>query len=305
MFSGLIAKILKNPELEAGLKYFSPIPAFLLPTLGIEGIFSAYKKTVYIAIYNSLTRILMLLFIVLPVVLLKGSYLYAICGWISVSIITFIIAIFFKNIPFKHIISKKSELKLKEILKYSLPIVAASLAGMALRSADQFFVSRYFGAAVFAEFSNGYIQIPFVSMITGATSLVLTPTFSKMIHEKTELNKITELWQGAILKSAVMIYPMVVFFIFHAKTIVVLLYSNSYINSAIYFQIAMFINFFNIVIFAPLLLSFGETKFYFRLHFYFAITAWLGEFLIASLINTPVAIALFSALISHPSKIIL
>ena len=63
IFSGVVANIFKNPELATGLKYFSPIPVLLLPTLGIEGIFSAYKKTIYIAIYNTLSRLLMLMFI--------------------------------------------------------------------------------------------------------------------------------------------------------------------------------------------------------------------------------------------------
>jgi len=103
IFSGLIADILKNPELSTGLKYFSPIPLLLLPTLGIEGIFSTYQKTIYIAIYNVTTRILMLLFIVLPVIIFKGSYLYAIYGWIIVSIISLLIAFYFKNIPFKKV----------------------------------------------------------------------------------------------------------------------------------------------------------------------------------------------------------
>ena len=161
-----------------------------------------------------------------------------------------------------------------------------------------FFISRYFGAEVFAEFSNGFIQIPLVGMITGATSLVLMPSFSKMIHEKAKIQELTELWRSALLKSAVLIYPIVVFFIFQAQTIVVLLYSKIYMNSAIYFQVAMFINFFNIIIFAPLLFSLGETKFYFRLHLYFAIIAWIGEYLIVTFFKSPVAIAIFSASVS-------
>lgn len=297
-FSGIIANILKNPELEIGLKYFSPIPMFLLPTLGIEGIFSTYKKTIYIAIYNVTSRILMLLFIVLPVILFNGTYLYAIYGWMIVSVITFIIAYYFKNIPFQKINSEKAGLKLKDIFKYSLPLVAASIAGISIKAADQFFISRYYGAEVFAEFANGFIQLPFVGMITGATSIVLMPTFSKMIHDKVDKNKITQLWQSALLKSAVLIYPMVIFFIFNAQTFVILLYSELYINSAIYFQIAMVVNFFNIIVFAPLLFSFGETKFYFQLHFIFAIVTWVGEYLIVLTINTPVAIAVFSIIVS-------
>ena len=149
--SGIIAQILKNPELSIGLKYFSPIPMLLLPTLGIEGIFSTYKKTIYIAIYNTLTRLLMLLFIVLPVILLKGTFLYAIYGWIVVSVISLIIAYYFKGIPFKNITVEKAVLPFKHIFAYSLPLVMASFAGTALRSADQFFISRFFGPEVFAE----------------------------------------------------------------------------------------------------------------------------------------------------------
>ena len=100
-FSDLIAKLLNNSDLAIGLKYFSPIPMLLLPTLGLEGIFSTYKKTIFIAIYNTLTRLLMLIFIVLPVVLLNGTYLYAIYGWLAVSLISFVIAYYFKGIPFK------------------------------------------------------------------------------------------------------------------------------------------------------------------------------------------------------------
>lgn len=162
--SDLIAKILNNPELAIGLKYFSPIPMLLLPTLGIEGIFSTYKKTIYIAIYNTLSRILMLIFIVTPVILFHGSYLYAIYGWIIVSVITLVIAYYFKGIPFKNTKTEKAILSLKEVFSYSLPLVYASIAGIALRSANEFFISRYFGTKTFAEFSNGFIQLPFVGI---------------------------------------------------------------------------------------------------------------------------------------------
>lgn len=292
--SGLIANILNNPELAIGLKYFSPIPMLLLPTLGIEGIFSTYKKTIFIAIYNTLSRLLMLLFIVLPVILLKGSYLYAIYGWIAVSIITLISAFYFKNIPFRGVTKKRTSLKINEVFKYSLPLVGASIAGVAIKSADQFYISRYFGTEVFAEYANGFIQIPFVGMVTGATSLILMPQFSKMIYDKTEINKIATVWKSALTKSAIIIYPMVIFFIFNAKPIVVLLYSENYLNSVVYFQIAMIVNFFNIIVFAPLLFSLGETKYYSKIQMLGAIAAWGGGFIIVNTVFKPEFIAFLS-----------
>ncbi len=293
-FSGLIATLLKNPELAIGLKYFSPIPMFLAPTLGIEGIFSTYKKTIYIAIFNVLTRILMLLFIVLPVILFKGTYLYAIYGWIIVSVISFLLALYFKGIPFKGFKTEKATLSFREVFSYSLPIVSASIAGIAIKAADQFYISRYFGTEVFAEFSNGFIELPFVAMITSATSVVLMPQFSILIHEKTDVNRVAELWQSTLLKSALIIYPLVIYFIFFAKEVVIFLYTSAYSNSTSYFQIAMGLNFFNIIIFAPLLFSLGKTQFYSRVFIIMAIFVWSFEYLIVLLTNSPIAIALFS-----------
>lgn len=297
-FSGIIAGILKNPELSIGLKYFSPIPMLLLPTLGIEGIFSSYKKTIFIAIYNTVSRILMLLFIVLPVILFKGTYLYAIYGWIAVSVITLMIAYYFRRIPFKGVTIEKSQLHFREILKYSMPLVSASMAGIAIRSANQFFISRYFGPEVFAGFSNGFIEIPMVRMITGATSTVLMPVFSKIIHDKSDITQLTNLWKNALQKSAVLIYPMVIFFLFYSREVVTIVYSEAYADSAKYFSTAMILNFFNIIIFAPLLLAIGETRFYARLHYGLAAAIWVIEYIAILIFNTPMSVAVSFVVIS-------
>ncbi len=292
LFSGLISRALNNPELAIGLKYFSPIPLLLLPTLGIEGIFSSYRKTTYIALYNFSTRVLMLLCIVLPVILLKGTYLHAIYGWIVVSVITLIIAYFFKGIPFRGVESESSNLSLKEIFNYSLPLVSASVATMAIVGANQFYISRFYGTEVFAEFSNGFIEIPFVTMLTGASATVLMPLFSKIVHEKTNLNQITTLWNSNMNKSAVLIYPMVFFFMLFAKEFVTIIFSDAYLESAKYFSTAMVMNFFNIVMFAPLLFALGEVKFYARMHYAQALATWLFAYLAMLVFDSPLAIAI-------------
>jgi O-antigen/teichoic acid export membrane protein len=240
----------------------------------------------------------MLLFIVAPVIIWKGSYIYAIYGWGVVSILSFFIAIYFKNIPFKNVTSTKASLNFKEVLSYSLPLVGASLAGLAITSSYQFYISRYFGTDVFAEYSNGFTPIPFVGMITGATSVVLMPQFTKMIYEKANVDKLLVLWREALYKSAVLIYPLVIFIFFNAKNIIIFLFSSTYENSVIYFKIAIFTNFLNIIVFAPLLLSLGESKFYSRIHWINAALAWIGGYLIVTYFPKPEYIAAFSVLLN-------
>ncbi|MFT7073666.1 MAG: O-antigen/teichoic acid export membrane protein [Patiriisocius sp.] len=293
-FSGIIASVLKNPDLAYGLKVFSPIPMLLLPTLGIEGIFSTYKKTMFIAIYNTLSRVLMLIFIVVPVIIFKGDYISAIYGWLVVSILTFIMAYFFKGIPFINIESKETTLNYKEIFAYSTPLVIASIWGITIKSADQFYISRYFGKEVFAEFSNGFIELPFVTMITASTSVVLMPMFSKVFHENKGIDGLIKTWRSSLNKSSKVIFPIVIFFMVFASEIMVVLYSEQYKQSSVYFRINMFLNFFNIIIFAPLFLAMGKTKLYAKVHMVLAIIIWITGYILVKYIDSPIAIAVNS-----------
>lgn len=295
-FSGLIADALKNEALREGLKIFSPIPMLLLPTLGMESIFSTYQKSIYAAVYNVFTRVLMLLFIVVPVIVWKSTYEIALYGWIIASFFSLILGLVFLNLPFKKTKPLKSELKSREIFDYSVPIMAAGISGIAIKAADQFFISRYFGTEVFAEYANGFIQLPFVTMITGAASVVVMPLFSKLTTGEKKTGEILRLWKSTLEKSATLIYPIVVFFILNATPIVITLFSDNYMSSAKYFQINMVLNFFNIIIFAPLLLSLGESKFYFKIHFYMALWAWISYYTLVHFIENPIWIALMSVL---------
>lgn len=294
-FSNHIASALSNNELAYGLKFFSPIPALLLPTLGIEGIFSSYKKASYIAFYNFTTRLLSLVFIVGFVIIFGYSYVFALYGWIVASFLSLIIALYLKNKPFKNVKSKKTSLTYKEILSYSLPLVFASLWGIAIKAADQFYISRYYGKEVFAEYSNGFIEIPFVTMITASISVVLMPVLSKIFKDNSDPKKeLIPLWRNTISKSAMLIYPMVVFFLFFSEDIMILLYSSKYSASGIYFSISMVLNFFNIIIFAPLFLASGKTKVYAYVHMILAVMVWLSGFVIVNLSDSPYHLAINS-----------
>jgi len=286
--------ILNNLELSPVLKLFSPIPLLMLPALGIEGVFATYKKAKFIAFYNIITRVIVLLGIVLPVIFYQRSVYSALYGWFFAALISLIIALFFKKIPFKGIKNKKAKITYKEILLYSIPIAIASFWGVVIKSADQFYISRFFGTEAFAVFSNGFIELPFVSMVTLAASTVLMPLFSKMIHNKARTEDVINLWKSAILKSAIIIYPIVIFFIINATSVVVLLYSENYVESVLFFRIAMFINFFNVILFAPLIFAFGKTKYYSNVHMVFAILTWLFGYLVILIFDSPIGIALLS-----------
>ena len=141
-----LAGVLNNIQLTEPLKYFSLVPIFMLPIMGLDGILATYKRTLLLAIYNITTKVLMLLFVALPVVFFDGNCVDAIKGFTLSSFISMLIAFYLMNTPFHNIKSEKCEITYSEIFHFTLPLLYASFFGLLIQSADQFFISRYFGS---------------------------------------------------------------------------------------------------------------------------------------------------------------
>ncbi len=296
--AGLISDLLANPDLKIGLQLFAIIPILLLPTLGLEGVFVSYQMSYILPIYNSITRLLMLVCIIAPVVLIAPKIEYAIYGWIVSSFLTLIIAVLIIKLPFKNLVNEQSDLTYKIILRYSMPIMGASLAGVAINSADQYYISRYFGQEVFAEFSNGFIQLPIVGMVVGSASAVLMPKLSSYFgNPNKDTETILDLWKSTIKKSALILYPIIVLFFFFADYFIIILYTDLYVESTDYFRIKLITNLFNIILFAPMLLSSGNSRFYMNLHVLFAVLTWVLQYLAILIFKSPYVCAYVSVLL--------
>lgn len=298
-----ISSVLNNHDLAKALRLFCLTPLFLLPTMGLESIMAVYKRTYLNALYIIATRCLMLLFVALPVALYKSNCDIAIIGFTISSFFSCIVALILKRVPYKGYNSVRTELKYREIINFSIPLAIASLWAIAIKSADQFFISRYFGNEVFADFSNGAMELPFVGMILGAAATVLLPVFSKDVKKDGANSKnIAETWKRATAKSAMIIYPLVIYCWFYANQIMTFLYGDKYIDSSIYFKIMLLVNFFTIAPYYPIIIALGKTKYYANVHMWNAILVWVVEFIIVKLCPDPYLITAASV-ICHLIKI--
>lgn len=264
-FSNIISDILNNPELADGLRIFSIFPLFTLPTLGIEGLYVAQKNTKFIAIYQILTRTLTLCCIITPIILMKdASYKVAIVGWGFASVISFFIALWAKIKPYKETIAEKVTGISKQILRYSLPIMGSSLVLLFFNSVNQIFISRYCGVESFAEFSNGFITLPFIPIFIAPFRQLLVPIFSKAsLHH--EYSVAVNTFNNGIGKISLILLPLIFFSIFFAKDIMVFLYGERYASSSIYFQIMLIFHLFELFPFTVVLSSIGRTDIQFKI----------------------------------------
>jgi len=292
--SPIIAKILNNDELISGLKIFALVPLFTLPTLGVECIYTALRKTSDIAFYQIVCKLLNLICVVVPVLVLQGSYKTAITGWTISAFFILLFTVWMKNRPYLKIKSELIPNMYKMVFSYSTPLMLANIVGLFLHSANQFFISRYYGTAVFAEFSNGYIPVPFIGMIAGSVKNVLGPLFSKA-HFEGNMKDIMQIYKNAVLKVAEIVFPILVFCIFFAKDIMISLYGSQYAVSKIYFQVSILKDFCEVVPYVFILLAFGKSIIYFYIHIIAAIFIWTIHAIISYYHLHPVYIAIASS----------
>lgn len=294
VFAGGIANAMNNDDLKIALRFFSPTPFFLLPTMGLDAIYAAFRKTQFLAYYTIITKVLTIVCIVLPVVIFSGNFIHAIIGFDIASFVTFLLAIYLKEWPVKVKVHRKSDLTYKEIFRFSIPLLYASLWGIVFTSVTQFFISRYYGNETFGEFSNGFMELPFVGMIIGAISAVLLPVFSGMDKGDGMNDETLTIWNSALLKSAKLIFPMLIFSIFFARLLMTCMYGDMYANSATYFMIKNISGLTYIIPFYPIILAIGKTKDYAKVHMIIAIMAVIIEYIICKTSDSPIFVAIAS-----------
>lgn len=290
----IIADLLKNDELNYALKLFSVVPFLLLPTMGLEGIYASFQKTHIVAIYTIITKSLTVLLSVFPVVFFDGGYKEAIIGFNIGCFISFVLAVCLKTKLVKKSVNKYTHITYKDIFAFSIPLMSASIWGMIINSSDQFFISRYFGTEEFADFSNGFMELPFITMILSSIITVLLPVFSRLSVGDYNKEKLLEIWMSTLNKSVKIIYPMAIFCIVFAKPIMTCLYGDLYANSGIYFAIKNIQALFVVMPFSPIILALGKTKEYAKAHFITALIVVISEFVAVLFFKNPYSVAIVS-----------
>lgn len=292
----LIGIILKNPNLPSALRCFALTPVFLLPVLGVESIMATYKKTRFATIYIILTRVFNLICIVLPVVLIRPTANVAVMGFTVSSALCCLAGLLVERKPFRGVATENSNLSIKDVLKYSLPLLIASLWGIVINSSPQFFISRWYGTPAFAEFANGFIELPFAGMVIGAVSTVLLPEISRLSKDDTNLDKVIRIWRSAFEKSAKIIYPLSVFACVFAYQIIDFLYGNKYFGAIFYFQLIVVINLIRVVPYAPIMMGLDMGKKYAIASMIPALALVLIDFVWVQIFNSPYGIAVMQCL---------
>jgi len=153
----------------------------------------------------------------------------------------------------------------KELLvaqfKFALPIGVASIIGIVSSQIDKLVISTYFTPELFAVFSVGAAELPFIGIITNSVNAVILPEMSK----KTDAKSVSELYRGAVRKNALILFPLFAFCFVFAPQIIQILYSAKYLNAVIFFRIYLLTMPLRIATYGLLFQVFNKTKYIFMI----------------------------------------
>lgn len=294
-----IADVMNNPAMAYPLKIFSPTPFLMMPTMGLESILATYRQTKFMTVYVVLTRTVSLMCIALPVLIWGGDCNQAVMGFVISSCVSFVAALYLKYYPVRNAGKTPTDDRYSDIFKFCIPLFVASIWGVLINSTPQFFISRYYGSEMFAVFSNGSMELPFVGMVIGAVGGVLTPLFSREVYKKENFEAtILPTWISVFVKSAIIIYPITIFCMFNAEKIMVIMYGDQYAASGSFFEARLICYFVKIIAFFPVIIALGATKFYQKVFFFELIALIALDWVAVFVFDNPVLITLFQSFCS-------
>jgi len=231
----LLARWFDNPELARTLRIFTPYPLVMLPASAFGACLLARGHATTVAVYNVLSRTLVLASVLVPVLLVPTPSV-AIAGLVSASILTALAAL---SLMFRACRTgdwRPSTAGIKSQLGYSLPIGLGGLVGRLDRNLDKLLVSILCGPAAFAVYVNGAMEIPLIGVITGSVTAVLVVDYTKLYAEG-NTDEIIRLIHSAMVKCGLILIPLMFFLLVTAPEVMGLLYGPAYVESAAVFRI--------------------------------------------------------------------
>ncbi len=271
----IIAHYFDNPDLLITLKWLIPYPVFMMPATILGAVLITQNKTYTFTIYNVISKFLLVSFIITGIFLTR-SFTGPLIAQIYFPLLAlpFILWLCFKHVPGKITLPcKQSMLK---ILNYSVPLGLSGMLGTITLMTDKVIVSTMCTPEKFANYVNGAIEIPLIGIITGSIASIILVDMVKYIDQEKKI-KALKLFKKAAVKSAIVLFPVMIFLLISGKSLILTLYSEKYEGSVAPFYIYLFILPIRIVIYGSAMMALGQTKaILFRSLFDFIINIFLS-----------------------------
>jgi O-antigen/teichoic acid export membrane protein len=152
-----------------------------------------------------------------------------------------------------------SGVKLATQLKVAIPTGLSNILGLINVEIDKIIISSFFAAKRFAVYANGAFDIPFLGTVSASVSSILMPEYVRL-QKMGDIKGLIALWHKSIHKIALLFIPLMVFFFMVARDFITFMFSDTYAESAIIFQIYLVGIMANMTWYGTVLVSLGQSR---------------------------------------------
>lgn len=256
--SSMIIDYFDNPMIKSFLYFLAVYPWTKIVTSGIDNILIVAGKVKFLVIFRCINSGMILILIACVFMLGFGFstfiflYLVLEAGFTIASYL--ITGNLFNGLRF----CINRELTLR-ILKFSIPIGAASVLGVVSVELDKIIIGGLLGTEKLAIYANAGRELPFTIIATSITA-VLLPKLVKLLAKGKQSDAVG-LWGEATILSYVFICFFSTALVVFAPQVMTILYSEQYISGVDVFRVYSIILILRVTYFGIILNSIGKTKF--------------------------------------------
>ncbi len=132
--------------------------------------------------------------------------------------------------------SKPEGWAMRDLLRFSAPLVASTLVGKLGVQFDKYLLSVIAAPQAFAAYAVGAFELPLVSGVAYSVTNALMPELTRR-HSQGDLVGARTLWHAAMVKVSALMFPVFVFTVIMAEPMMRTLFSSAYADAAIPFRI--------------------------------------------------------------------
>ncbi|NNC84338.1 MAG: polysaccharide biosynthesis protein [Flavobacteriales bacterium] len=160
-------------------------------------------------------------------------------------------------------------------LRIGLPLGLSAVMGLLITKMDGLMISTLMSQEAYAEFRNGAWEIPLIGTLYASISTIILPEVAKLYSSK-NFTEIVRLKSLAIVNTAMVTVPILVFLLVNSKVLVISLFSSSYEASWPVFAIFNLTLLIRINDYSDILVSSAKTRF---ISYFYAISLSLNVIL--------------------------
>lgn len=258
LFADNISQQFNNPLLKDILSVYAPSIIFLLISqnyfsyllISLDKHKSASYSYVFVGLPNSIA--------ILVSILIGLSLIQVFAVSLVVMSLQYITLILLINKQDVSLLIKPKLKFVKEQWLYVLPLSFTLLSGIVSVQIDKLVISHYFAPAIFAVYSVGAMQVPFVSNLFESVGATVLPKIVEYVKSG-EKSSVEKLSNKGTRKVALLIFPIFSFLYIFADQIITILYTHQYRDAVPIFRIYLLVILMKVSLCGTIIIASGRT----------------------------------------------